>query len=201
MALLRQGAFVDAVQLIVNAPASHRNTQAAQRTLAAAHAQSGDLASAQAAIERALMLLPTEPATSALAGRIALDQHAPERAFPHFESLVKLAPMQMGFWRYLWDAASTPVTSTRALQLTESHAIDATADVHIAWTVSRALAAQSRTGEVIDLARKTFFAPSRRRCRAMAVDEATHRRSAAHSTANVGRQPVAAVQRTDARFS
>jgi len=119
MALLRQGAFVDAVQLIVNAPASHRNTQAAQRTLAAAHAQSGDLASAQAAIERALMLLPTEPATSALAGRIALDQNAPERAFPHFESLVKLAPMQMGFWRYLWDAASTPVTSTRALQLTE----------------------------------------------------------------------------------
>ena len=157
MALLRQGAFVDAVQLIVNAPASYRNTQAVQRTLAAAHAQSGDLASAQAAIERALMMLPVEPATRALAGRIALDQKFPERAFPHFESLVQIAPAQLGFWRYLWDAASTPTSSAHALKLTESHAIEASADVHIAWAVSRALSAQSRTGEAVELARQTFL--------------------------------------------
>ena len=157
MALLRRGAAAEAAQLIVAAPSSFRNTQAVQRTLAAAHAQSGDLVSAQASIERALMILPTEPATRALAGRIALDQHAPERAFPHFESLVQAAPTQMGFWRYLWDAASTPATSTRALQLTESFAIDASADVHLAWAVSRALAAQSRTGEAVELARQTFL--------------------------------------------
>ncbi len=156
MALLRQGAFADAVKLIVNAPASGRDTQAVQRTLAAAHAQSGDLLLAQEAIERALMMLPTEPATRALAGRIALDQHAPERAFPHFESLVHIAPAQMAFWRYLWDAASTPAASARALQLTEAHAIDASADVHIAWAVSRALAAQLRSREAVELARQTF---------------------------------------------
>ena len=92
MTLLRQGAFADAVKLIVNAPASGRDTQAVQRTLAAAHAQAGDLLLAQEAIERALMMPPAEPATRALAGRIALDQHAPERAFPHFESLVEIAP-------------------------------------------------------------------------------------------------------------
>lgn len=157
MALLRQGVFADAIQLLVNAPTSYRNTQAVQRTLAAAHAQSGDLLSAQAAIERALMMLPVEPATRALAGRIALDQKFPERAFPHFESLVQTAPTQMGFWRYLWEAASTPTASTHALKLTESHSIDASADVHIAWAVSRALSAQSRTDEAVELARQTFL--------------------------------------------
>lgn len=157
MVLLRQGSFADAVQLIANAPPSERGTQAVQRTLAAAHAQAGDLVSAQVAIERALTMLPPEPATRALAGRIALDQHAPERAFPHFEALVQIAPAQMGFWRYLWDAASTPAASARALQLTQSNAIDASADVHIAWAVSRALAAQSRPREAIQLARQTFL--------------------------------------------
>ena len=156
MALLRQGAFAEAAQLIAAAPASYRNTQAAQRTLAAAQAQSGDLVSAQAAIERALMILPTEPATRALAGRIALDQKLSERAFPHFEALVQIAPTQMGFWRYLWDAASTPAASARALQLTEAHAIDASTDVHIAWAVSRGLSAQSRAAEAVELAQKTF---------------------------------------------
>ncbi len=157
MALLRRGAFSDAVQLIVNAPAVHRNTQAVQRTLAAAHAQAGDLLLAQVAIERALMMLPAEPATRALAGRIALDQQTPESAFPHFEALVEIAPTQMGFWRYLWDSALTPVASARALQLTEAHAIDASADVHVAWAVSRAFAAQSRSREAIELARQTFI--------------------------------------------
>ncbi len=154
--MLRQGAFADAVRLITAAPTSYRNTQAAQRTLAAAHAQSGDLTSAQATIQRALMMWPPEPATRALAGRIALDQKFPERAFPHFEHLVQIAPTQMAFWRYLWDAASTPATSARALQLTESHAIDVSADVSIAWAVSRALAAQSRSAEAVELARHTF---------------------------------------------
>ena len=156
MALLRQGAFAEAAELILAAPRSQQNTQAAQRTLAAAHAQAGDLASAQAAINRALRTLPTEPATRALAGRIALDQRFPERAFPHFESLVQVAPTQMGFWRYLWDAATTPATSARALQLTESLAIDASTDVHVAWAVSRALSTQSRLAEGVELSRKTF---------------------------------------------
>ncbi len=157
MALLRQGAFADAVQLIANAPASEQDTQAVQRTLAAAHAQAGDLVSAREAIERALMMQPAEPATRALAGRIALDLNALERAFPHFEALVQIAPAQLGFWRYLWDAASTPSTRVRALQLTESHALDASADVHIAWAVSRALSAQSRPREAVELARQTFL--------------------------------------------
>ena len=156
MALLRQGAFAGAVQLIAAAPAADRNAQAVQRTLAAAYAQSGDLVSAQTAIERALRTLPMEPATRALAGRIALDQKFPERAFPHFEALVQIAPTQMGFWRYLWDAASTPTASSSALQLTETYAIDASADIHVAWAASRALSAQSRVVEAVELARKTF---------------------------------------------
>ena len=103
------------------------------------------------------MMLPAEPATRALAGRIALDQKQAEHAFPHFESLVQIAPMQMGFWRYLWDAASTPANRARALQLTQSHTIDASADVHLAWAISRQLTAQSRAGEAVALARETFL--------------------------------------------
>ena len=156
MALLRQGAAAEAVRLIHAAPAVLRCSQAALRTLAAAHAQLGDLAAAQAAIERALATLPIDPATRALAGRIALDQNLPERAFPHFEALVQITPTQMGFWRYLWDAASTPTASARALQLTEAHAIDASADPHLAWAVSRALTERSRVTEAITLARLTF---------------------------------------------
>ncbi len=156
MALLRLGAFTDAINLIIAAPASYRNAQAVQRTLAAAHAQAGDLVLAQVAIERALLLVPIEPATRALAGRIALDQKFPERAFPQFEFLVQVAPTQLGFWRYLWDAASTPASRARALELTQVSAIDASADVHLAWAVSRELASQSRTDEAILLARQTF---------------------------------------------
>ena len=157
MTLLRQGAFADAVKLIVEAPALYRNTQSVQRTLAAAHAQAGDLFSAQAAIDRALMMSPPEPATIALAGRIALDQAVPERAFPYFESLVQIAPAQTGFWRYLWDAASTPAARARALQLTESLSVDASADVRIAWAVCRELSAQSRGDEAVLLAKQTFL--------------------------------------------
>ena len=156
MEQLRRGAAAEAVQLISAAPAVDRSTQAAQRTLAAAHAQLGDLASARIAIEHALMRLPTEPATHALAGRIALDQKLPERAFPHFEWLVQLAPKQMGFWRYLWEAASTPTANARALQLSESSAIDASDDVAMAWAMSRELSAQFRPAEAVGLARRTF---------------------------------------------
>ncbi len=157
MALLRQGRAAEAVRLIAEAPTAVRNGQAVQRTLAAAFAQSGDLAAAQMAIDRALTLPPIDAATRALAGRIALDQNFPERAFPHFEALVQTAPTQMRLWRYLWDAASTPTTSARALQLTEAHAIDTSADVDIAWAASRALSAQSRSVEAVELARQTFL--------------------------------------------
>ena len=156
LALLRRGAAADAVRLIGDTPAAVRNGQAVQRTLAAAHAQSGDLAAAQVAIDRALASPPIDAATRALAGRIALDQNLPDRAFPHFEALVQIAPMQMGLWRYLWDAASTPEASSRALQLTESKAVDASADPHLAWAVSRALAGRSRAAEAIALAQQTF---------------------------------------------
>lgn len=156
MVLLRGGSAPDAVRLLASAPAAIRNAQSVQRTLAAALAQSGDLAAAQVAIDRALSAHPIDPATRALAGRIALDQNLPARAFPHFEALVQIAPLQMGFWRYLWDAASTPAASARALQLTEAQVIDASVDPHLAWAVSRALVGQSRVAEAIALARETF---------------------------------------------
>lgn len=156
MALLRRGAAADAARLITDAPSAIRNGQAVQRTLAAALAQSGDLAAAQVAIDRALTSPPIDATTRALAGRIALDQNLPEQAFPHFEALVQTAPLQMAFWRYLWDAASTPAASIRALQLTESNAVDASTDPHLAWAVSRALAARSRVAEAIAMARQTF---------------------------------------------
>ena len=48
-------------------------------------------------------------------------------------------------------------TRARALQLTEAHAIDTSADVDIAWAVSRALSVQLRSVEAVELARQTFL--------------------------------------------
>lgn len=156
MGALRAGAPADAIAVIQAAPAAQRNTQAAQRTLAAAYAQTGALESAQDAINRALRDVPVEPATRALAGRIALDRKQPAVAFVQFDALVQIAPQQMGFWRYLWDSASTPQSTARALALTRSHALDASMDVHVAWAVSRALAESGQVNDALQLAEQTM---------------------------------------------
>jgi len=152
---LRAGDAEAAVASIESAPAATRNTAAVQRLLAAACAQLGDLAAAQAAITRALAQPPVEPATRALAGRIALDRKQPEQAFPHFEALVQLAPQQAAFWRYLWDAATTTQTARRALQLMQVAKLDASADVHVAWAASRALADDGNVAAALALAEQT----------------------------------------------
>lgn len=126
-----------------------------QRTLAAAHAQNGDLPAAQIAINRALDAKPIEPATRALAGRIALDLKQSANAFAHFEALVQIAPQQTGFWRYLWDATTTELTARRALQLGESLKLDASADIHVAWAVTRALVDDGRVPDALVLAERT----------------------------------------------
>ncbi len=154
MQLLRAGAPAQAIAAIESAPSSQRNTQAVQRTLAAAHAQNDDLAAAQMAIQRALSLAgagAVEPATRALAGRIALDLKQPANAFVQFEALVQIAPQQMGFWRYLWDSASTTQSARRALQLGESLKLDAASDIHVAWAMTRALADEGRVPEALAL--------------------------------------------------
>ena len=152
---LRAGAPAEAIAAIESSPSAQRNTQSAQRTLAAAHAQTGDLIAAQTAIQRAFALSPAnaiEPATRALAGRIALDLKQPASAFVQFEALVQIAPQQMGFWRYLWDAATTTPAARRALQLAESLKLDVSADIHVAWAVTRALADEGRVPEALALA-------------------------------------------------
>ena len=63
MTLLRQGRASDAVRLISDAPMAVRNGQAAQRTLAAAYAEAGDLTAAQTAIDCALHSPPIDAAT------------------------------------------------------------------------------------------------------------------------------------------
>ena len=157
MAALRAGAAREAVAAIVGAPSALRNTQAAQRTLAAALAQNDELVLAQAAINRALDFQPIEPATRALAGRIALDLKQPANAFVQFDALVQIAPQQAGFWRYLWDAASTEPSLRRALQLTESLQFDVSADLHVAWAVTRALADCGRVTDALMLTEKTVI--------------------------------------------
>lgn len=152
---LRRGDADTAIRLIAGAAAALRNTQAAQRTLAAALAQRGDLVAADAAIQRALRCPPVEPATRALAGRIALDLKQPEQAFPQFEALVQLLPQQMAFWRFLWDAATTPLSQQRALQLVRAASLDASADVHVARATARALADTGAVTEALTLARDT----------------------------------------------
>jgi tetratricopeptide (TPR) repeat protein len=154
---LRAGAPQDAIAAIESAPAAQRNSQIAQRTLAAAHAQNGDLAAAQIAINRALAATTIEPATRALAGRIALDLKQPASAFTHFEALVQIAPQQMGFWRYLWDSATTAITARRALQLGEQFRIDTSADIHVAWAVTRALADDGRVREALAIAEQVVL--------------------------------------------
>ncbi len=156
MQALRAGTAQEAVKLITAAPAGQRNTQLIQRTLAAAHAQNGDLQAAQSAIQGALALPPVEPATRALAGRIALDCQQPARAFVQFEALVQMAPQQAGFWRYLWEAATTPVTAARALQLSESLKLDLSADVTLAWPISAALIQASRATDALRLAEQVL---------------------------------------------
>ena len=155
MQALRAGTPGAAIAAIEAAPSSQRNTQAAQRTLAAALAQNADLPAAQMAIQRALSYvadISIEPATRALAGRIALDLKQPANAFVQFEALVQIAPQQIGFWRYLWDSATTPQAARRALQLGESLKLDAAADIHVAWAMTRALADDGRVPEALALA-------------------------------------------------
>ena len=155
MQALRAGTPGAAIAAIESAPSNQRNTQAAQRTLAAALAQNADLPAAQTAIQRALSYATAsaiEPATRALAGRIALDLKQPANAFVQFEVLVQIAPQQIGFWRYLWDSATTPQAARRALQLGESLTLDAAADIHVAWAMTRALADDARVPEALALA-------------------------------------------------
>ena len=155
MLALRAGVPAEAIAAIESAPSVQRNTQAVQRTLAAAHAQNNDLPAAQAAIQRALGCAAAnvvEPATRALAGRIALDLKQPANAFVQFEALVQVAPQQLGFWRYLWDSATTTQAARRALQLGESLKLDAAADIHVAWAMTRALADDGRLPEALALA-------------------------------------------------
>ena len=152
MQALREGAPAEAIAAIESAASVQRNTQAVQRTLAAAYAQSNDFPAAQAAIQRALSHAPSnavEPATRALAGRIALDLKQPANAFVHFEALVQIAPQQLGFWRYLWDSATTTQSARRALQLGLSLKLDAAADIHVAWAMTRALADDGRVPEAL----------------------------------------------------
>ncbi len=149
---LRASAPGAAIAAIEAAPSVLRNTQAVQRTLAAAHAQNTDLPAAQTAIQRALSHAAAsaiEPATRALAGRIALDLKQPANAFVQFEALVQIAPQQMGFWRYLWDSTTTAQSARRALQLGDSLKLDAAADIHVAWAMTRALADEGRVREAL----------------------------------------------------
>ena len=157
MQALRAGEPAQVVRLIESAPSGQRNTQAAQRTLAAALAQRGDLPAAHAAVQRALVQATNnaiEPATRALAGRIALDLKQPANAFVQFEALVQLAPQQMGFWRYLWDSATTTASARRALQLGETLNLDTSADIHVAWAMTRALADDGRVPAALALAER-----------------------------------------------
>lgn len=159
MLALRAGSPADAITLIESAPSALRNTQGVQRALAAACAQNGDLTAAQAAIQRALGLASTstiEPATRALAGRIALDLQQPANAFIQFEALVQMAPQQLGFWRYLWDSATTSQSARRALQLGDMLKLDASADIHVAWAATRALADDGRVSQALSLAEQVI---------------------------------------------
>lgn len=151
---LRAGDAARAIAAIESAPASERNTQAAQRTLAAAHAHSGNLLDAQRAILRAINR-PThqiEPATRALAGRIALDLAQPEAAFEQFEHLVQIAPSQATFWRYLWQAAHDAPTRKRALELARAHKQPLDGDTSVAWKASQAMIETGQRGEAVALA-------------------------------------------------
>ena len=159
MLALRAGSPADAIATIESAPSVQRNSQAAQRTQAAAHAQNDDLPAAQTAIQRALSYATStaaEPATRALAGRIALDLKQPANAFVQFEALVQIAPQQMAFWRYLWDSATTAQSARRALQLGDSLKLDAAADIHVAWAMTRALADDGRVREALALAERVI---------------------------------------------
>ena len=158
MQALRAGSPDEAATLIETAPVALRNTQAAQRTLAAARAQHGDLPAAQAAIQRALSYTTgnsIEPATRALAGRIALDLAQPANAFVQFEALVQVAPQQIAFWRYLCESATTPEARRRALHLLETQPVDASANADVASFAVRAMLAAGRVSEAISLAETT----------------------------------------------
>jgi predicted O-linked N-acetylglucosamine transferase (SPINDLY family) len=155
MQWLRSGAGAQAIAAIETAPAVQRNTQVMQRLLATAHAQAGTLDEAHAAITRALAFTPIEPATRALAGRIALDLKQPANAFVQFEALVQIAPQQMAFWRYLCESATTMQTARRALQLVEKQRLDACVDVDVASFIVRALLAADRVNDAILLAETT----------------------------------------------
>ncbi len=158
MTALRAGVPAEAIALLESAPAESRNTQIVQRTLAAAQAQAGNLSAAQTAIQRALLAQPVDPATRALAGRIALDMRQPDNAFPQFERLVQIAPQQTAFWRYLWRATHDELTRKRSLELARAHGLALEADVSIAWKATQAFVEAGKPRDAIALAAKTLDA-------------------------------------------
>lgn len=155
-AALRAGAPADAIALLESAPAASRNTQIIQRTLAAAQAQAGNMSAAQSAIQRALLAQPVDPATRALAGRIALDMGQPDNAFPQFELLVQIAPQQTAFSRYLWRAVHDVPTRKRALELAQAHGQALEVDVAIAWKATQAFVEGGKRDDAIALAANTL---------------------------------------------
>lgn len=152
---LRAGDAAAAIRAIHSAPAATRNTPVALRTLAAAHAQLGDLLAADEAIQRALTYTPVEPATRALAGRIALDAGQHTAALSHFEALGPLLLQQPRLLRYLWDCAVTPALRRRALHVTQAAGADAAADVAVSWAASRALLDSGQINAALALVEET----------------------------------------------
>ena len=148
---LRTGDVDTAIRAIESAPAAAREHHgAAQRTLAAAQAQRGDLTAADAAIQRAA-LSTVEPATRALAGRMALDRKQPEQAFQHFEALVQLLATADGVLALPVGRSDHAAVATTCAATGPCASLDASADVHVARATTRALADTGAVAEALTL--------------------------------------------------
>ena len=106
ISLLRAGRSLDALGYITSLPASLRTTQSMQRMLAAALSHQGRFTEAADVIETAAMLRDAQPATIALAAKMALDQRRFDQAYVSYSRLVKTQPVALQSWTGLFDSAA-----------------------------------------------------------------------------------------------
>lgn len=127
ISLLRAGRSADAIAYITRLSALSRNTQSMQRVLAAALSHQGRFAEAARVIESAARPSDAEPATVALAAKMALDQRRFDQAYASYSRIVTMQPASAQSWTGLFDSAAKVNSLQDAMLLFERYGSSAIA--------------------------------------------------------------------------
>ena len=149
VALLRARQLDRVLSVWQAAPAGQREVESAKRTVAAAFAQGGDLASSYKLLAELATRPQVEPTSLLLAGRVAFDLGEFVASVDHFERLAYLDRNNVDVWRRLADAALRAKQPERALRGAEVHALMFTHDAELAIRHASLLALAGRADEAL----------------------------------------------------